>query len=167
LHSFNDKDGQYPTSLLDINGTLYGTTLFGGGGPCAYPKGQGPDGCGVVFRMSLTGANFQVLYSFGKHAGDGTYPSGLTLLNGTLYGTTVCGGTHSTKTCEAYGVASAIGGTVFSLTTAGAMQVLHSFAGGADGNEPSAVLIGVNGALYGPTDFGGAKNSGTIFELTP
>ncbi len=35
-------------------------------------------------------------------------------------------------------------------------SVLYSFKGGADGEDPYASLINVNGTLYGTTDGGGA-----------
>jgi uncharacterized repeat protein (TIGR03803 family) len=46
LYSFGPHpDGEYPeTSLINVNGTMYGTTAAGG----AYPYG----GAGTVFRIS-------------------------------------------------------------------------------------------------------------------
>jgi uncharacterized repeat protein (TIGR03803 family) len=81
--------------------------------------------------------------------------------SGTLYGTTGGGGTHDM-------------GTVFKLTppvlgqTAWTGSVLHSFAGGADGSNPSAGLIAdASGVLYGTTGGGGTHDMGTVFKLTP
>ncbi|MGA8797360.1 MAG: choice-of-anchor tandem repeat GloVer-containing protein [Candidatus Cybelea sp.] len=45
--------------------------------------------------------------------------------------------------------------------------MLHSFGGSGDGKYPYASLINVNGALYGTTTGGGAKNYGTVFSLSP
>ena len=47
LHSFKDgPDGADPiTTLLYLNGVLYGTTYFGGSGSCS-------NGCGTVFSLS-------------------------------------------------------------------------------------------------------------------
>jgi hypothetical protein len=52
LHEFQGgADGWYPMRLaLDLKGTLYGATLYGGGSPAcsaAYPK----VGCGTVFQL--------------------------------------------------------------------------------------------------------------------
>jgi uncharacterized repeat protein (TIGR03803 family) len=44
--------------------------------------------------------------------------------------------------------------------------VLHSFAGGSDGANPTAELTEVNGILYGTTYYGGASNDGTVFKIT-
>jgi uncharacterized repeat protein (TIGR03803 family) len=86
------------------------------------------------------------------------------LLNGgTLHGTTALGGSHSK-------------GTVYQLTPpatpggAWTETILHSFFGGLlDGYAPQAgVVLGPNGALYGPTADGGSGGGhGTIFEVTP
>jgi len=51
LHDFSGSDGLYPgsTPVLDANGNLYGTTIFGGTGNC-------DDGCGVVWEIAGVGA---------------------------------------------------------------------------------------------------------------
>jgi uncharacterized repeat protein (TIGR03803 family) len=46
------------------------------------------------------------------------------------------------------------------MTASNTEQVLHSFAGGADGAQPLGGLIDVNGVFYGTTA------GGTVFELT-
>ena len=91
LHRFNRFDrrshGTFPASgLLDVNGILYGTTGEGGGSGC-----NGHDGCGTVYSVSTTGSQ-TVLHRFGRGA-DGAVPLGsLINVNGTLYGTTLEGG---------------------------------------------------------------------------
>ncbi len=87
-------DGTHPyAGLLNVNGTLYGTTNSGGA--------SSDDG--TVFAITTDGA-FSLLYSFGESPYDGRAPSErLTELNGTLYGTTFYGGTY-------------LQGTVFSLS---------------------------------------------------
>ncbi|HLY01409.1 MAG TPA: choice-of-anchor tandem repeat GloVer-containing protein [Candidatus Cybelea sp.] len=102
---------------------------------------------------------YELLYSFRSPKlgpGDGAYPdSGLTNVNGTLYGTTNVGG--------ATGIA-----TVFSITTSGAETLLYSFKGGykGDGYWPEGNLINVDGTLYGTTVQGGANVSGTVFSIS-
>lgn len=60
-------------------------------------------------------------------------------------------------------------GTVFELTSAGAENVLHSFAGPpGDGLRPTAGLVlDTSGNLYGTTNGGGLYYNGTVFEVTP
>lgn len=154
LHSFagGSEDGDHPyAGLIHVNGTLYGTTRFGGSGSCSY---SGISGCGTVFSITTSGTE-TVLYSFKGGETDGETPeAGLIDINGTLYGTTVGGGAHSD-------------GTVFSITTSGAETVLHSFPGHKrDGKYPDAGLVNAKGILYGTTGEGGANRSGTVFKIT-
>src|ERR1700722_12387455 len=47
------------------------------------------------------------------------------------------------------------------------VDLIHSFAGGADGANPYAGLVrGTDGYLYGTTSGGGAANLGTVFKMT-
>jgi uncharacterized repeat protein (TIGR03803 family) len=152
LYSFKaTPDGNNPDAgLIDVGGTLYGTTENGG----KYCTGS--IGCGTVFRLT-TGGIEKVLHSFGKE-GDGAYPSSALInVSGTLYGTTIFGG--------AYGY-----GTIFSITTGGAEKVVYSFRGQPDGSNPVASLIDVGGTLYGTTAQGGkycaSGGCGTVFSIT-
>ena len=139
-----DDDGASPEApLLNVKGTLYGTTAKGGTGRI-----------GAVFAITTSGAE-TVLHSFGG-SGDGVYPyAGLVNVKGTLCGTTSQGGTNNE-------------GTVFALSPSGTETVLYSFGGpgSGDGQFPSAGLTNVNGTLYGTTEGGGAARSGTVFAIT-
>jgi uncharacterized repeat protein (TIGR03803 family) len=141
------SDGAYPLSnLLYVNGVFYGTTPYGGNGGCFENTG-----CGTVFKITTSGAE-SVLYRF-VGGSDGANPeSGLTDVNGVLYGTTAGGGANGD-------------GTVFTISTSGAESVLYSFAGGSDGAGPTG-LTEVNGVLYGTTGGGGAGSSGTVYKIT-
>jgi uncharacterized repeat protein (TIGR03803 family) len=154
LHSFgNGTDGIAPTSsLIDVNGTLYGTTAFGGG----YCVADGATGCGTVFSMAPIDTE-QVLHRFGSGS-DGAQPyAGLIDVKGTLYGTTAYGGDVTSRT----GL-----GTVFKISTNGEEQVLHNF-GFSDGWHPEAPLIDVNRVLYGTTNEGGKRDGdGTVFSIS-
>jgi uncharacterized repeat protein (TIGR03803 family) len=92
LHTFGKRpqDGQAPSGgLLDVAGSLYGTTFYGGikNTTCGF-------GCGVVYRIGDTG-KYTVLYRFTGGA-DGWIPTGgLTEDAGNLYGTSVLGGSGS------------------------------------------------------------------------
>jgi uncharacterized repeat protein (TIGR03803 family) len=148
LHRFkgDPSDGQNPLAdLINVNGTLYGTTDSGG-----------KKGGGTVFAITTSGTE-TVLHKFAGGPGDGSDPSaGLVNINGTLYGTTWQGGANRI-------------GTVYSVRTSGTETVVYSFQGSpGDGANPAARLINVNGALYSTTVYGGEKhNAGTVFELTP
>jgi uncharacterized repeat protein (TIGR03803 family) len=48
------------------------------------------------------------------------------------------------------------------------LTLLHSFAGGVDGQQPQAALVQAsNGVLYGTTYMGGTNNAGTVFKVNP
>lgn len=156
LYSFKggSGDGKYPTqeALLDVNGTLYGTTKHGG-----------TNDRGTVFSLTTSGQE-TVLHSFGGSR-DGVFPyGGLINVNGTLYGETSNGG--SVACGVRYGDIHGCG-TVFEMTTYGKESVLHSFGRSGDGKYPYSGLINVNGTLYGTTTAGGAHDAGTVFSLSP
>jgi uncharacterized repeat protein (TIGR03803 family) len=140
--------GYYPAaSLIDVAGTLYGTTQSGGAGSCT-------GGCGTVFAVNpATGAE-TVVYAF-QGGSDGFMPTASLIdVGGTLYGTTEVGG-------------AATVGTVFSLNpTTGAETVVHSFGEGSDGVYPSSSLLRVGDLLYGATRAGGSGHEGTLFSVS-
>lgn len=163
LHRFGASgDGTIPYGrLININGTLYGTTLFGG------RNGYGSSGCGTFFRVTANGKE-KVLYNFGSGYYDGCYPTGALInLKHTLYGTTGGGGGMATCNFSSFGC-----GTVFSVTTNGTEHVLYRFQSYPyDGSYPSGGLISVKGMLYGTTGNGGTKcplkgGCGTVFSVT-
>lgn len=148
--------------MIDVSGTLYGTTLNGSANYCSGSCGSNGCylGCGTVFSISTSGSE-RVVYNFNGNFnddGDGSWPfAGLTALGGVLYGTTGGAGAHGD-------------GTVFTTSVSGGEKVLHSFSGGADGEDPEAALIAVKGTLYGTTVYGGGSGCGgygcgTVFKI--
>jgi uncharacterized repeat protein (TIGR03803 family) len=132
LHNFGaDGDGSNPEAgLINVSGTLYGTTSVGGANLCPYHFSGAYYGCGTVFSITPSGTE-KVLYSFGAGR-DGNFPVASVIeVNGSLYGTTAHGGPH--KKC---GLGC---GTVFSIASSGAETVLHSFGRKTDGAYPSAL----------------------------
>lgn len=163
IHSFgNGTDGAFPLAgmTFDKSGNLYGTTSSGGtsGSSCF-------GGCGTVFQLTPAGNGTwseNVLYNFCSQpsCADGNAPSaGVTLDQaGNIYGTTEYGGVLG------------IDGVVYEVSPSGTgtwtAQVLHSFAGGLDGDTPHAGVVLHGGNLYGTTEFGGKNgNNGTIYEV--
>ncbi|MGH9257978.1 MAG: choice-of-anchor tandem repeat GloVer-containing protein [Vicinamibacterales bacterium] len=150
LHSFagGAADGQYPgTKLRNVpDGTLYGSTGAGGSG-----------GLGTLFRYDPASDVLSVLHSFAGAPADGSYPSCRLRVghDGNLYGVTFYGGDFDL-------------GTFFRITPAGELTVLHSFAGGTDGQSPnSSLLVTPDGDFYGTTVTGGPTNKGTIYKIRP
>lgn len=157
LHSFGAGiDGANPQAgLVDVGGTLYGTTFEGGGIYCYYA-----DSCGTVFSITPSGKE-KVLYAFAVR--EGANPAaGLIALKGTLYGTTLFGGENG-----CYASYPSVCGTVFSIKTAGGEIVLHRFHTAREGGQPYAGLLDVKGKLYGTTSAYGERRPsyGTVFRL--
>jgi uncharacterized repeat protein (TIGR03803 family) len=154
LHSFTGgSDGGYPRGGV-IQGAkyLYGTAFIGGKLSCTFSN---VPGCGVVFKLNMTGKE-TVLYSFNGGT-DAAGPAAGVILDakGNLYGTTQSGGAGGA-------------GTVFELSKTGNETVLYPFTGGADGAFPVAgVIQDAKGNLYGTTPSGGVYNAGVAFKLTP
>jgi uncharacterized repeat protein (TIGR03803 family) len=144
LHTFTGgSDGGYPYGTLLLSGTsLYGTTFSGGG-----------SGSGVVFQMDLSG-NETVLYTFSGGTDGGNPYSGLIMDSSrNLYGTAGHGG-------------AANFGAVYKLNpTTRQYTVLHSFQGGADGQNPvGGLLLDSSGNLYGTT-WAYGSGGGTVFKV--
>jgi uncharacterized repeat protein (TIGR03803 family) len=144
LHRFSGPDGANPRAGLVVsNGTLFGTTCYGGA-----------NNSGTVFRMNADGSDFTVLRSFA--ASDGANPESELFLSGSnLYGTTVVGGVGGV-------------GTIFKLNTDGTgFQIIKSFAiaNKWDGANPRGGLVLSGNSLYGTTCVGGSFSSGTVFKV--
>jgi len=165
LYRFHGSDGDAPLANVTIasDGTLYGTTEFGGA-----------NGTGNVYRLqpparalgNATGTwNETVLYTFGPiHNGLGVEPwfGSLVFDNaGNIYGTASAGGTGS---CATGGC-----GTVYKLAPSNGewtYSVLHRFACGADGAFPtSGVILDAAGRLYGTSDGNSGCDYGTVYQL--
>jgi uncharacterized repeat protein (TIGR03803 family) len=160
LYSFkNQTDGGFPAAGLisDSSGALYGTTAD-----------SGDLGVGTVFKLtppSKSGKPWteSVLYTFGLSGApdDGDQPMAALVANnsGTLFGTTLFGGTAGR-------------GVVFRLTPPKTGKkkwnetTLYSFQNNGDGALPGAALLLQPKSLYGTTEGTGATgNYGTVFEL--
>jgi uncharacterized repeat protein (TIGR03803 family) len=181
IHRFDGSDGQWPVAdLIDVKGTLYGTTL--GNAFKIAPSGKetvlqglqgglqaglielngalygttmigGTANCGTVFKLTPSG-HLTALHSF-TCSPDGQDPEAdLIDIGGTFYSTTDSGGANDA-------------GTVFKIAPSGTESIVYSFKGPPDGAEPRAGLLNVNGTLWGTTSSGGVTNNGAVFKITP
>jgi uncharacterized repeat protein (TIGR03803 family) len=121
--------------------------------------------CAAVLVLPVFGAQagvvFTSLYSF-TGTNDGAYPVAELVQgrDGNLYGTT--GGTNVLDGSGTNGW-----GSVFQITTNGALTTLYSFTGGNDGAYCWAGLVqGSDGFFYGTTHWGGANGYGTVFKIS-
>jgi len=151
LHDFGRfGDGISPySSLTNLGGTLYGTTVGGGAGGANCSSIS----CGTVFAIDPATGTESVLYPF-QGGTDAEIPyAGLVGHGTTLYGTTTGGGAGE--------------GTVFSVTTSGTEKVLYAFpSGGANGDFIQGGLVRVKSDLYGTAADGGKYGHGALFKTT-
>jgi uncharacterized repeat protein (TIGR03803 family) len=153
-----NSDGAYPVAGLiqARDGNFYGATTQGG----TYPGGATGYGQGTLFKITPQG-QLTVLHTFGYYnssnptLSDGDTPmAGLVQgKDGNFYGTTYGGGVNDR-------------GTVFKMTPAGAVTLIHSFTGGPDGANPQCTLVpDSSGTLYGTTQTGGQNSKGVVFKI--
>lgn len=140
LLEFDGNDGSHPflmTLNQGVDGELYGTTYDGG-------TANG----GTVFRVTSTGI-LTTLYDFPcsvrSICKNGALPKfGLVLgTDGFWYGAASVGGSSNNS---GYG-------TVFRMSSAGELLVLHRFDA-TDGGDPNSLVLAADGKLYGTT-YGG------------
>jgi uncharacterized repeat protein (TIGR03803 family) len=160
LYTFTGgADGAYPYAALiqASDGNFYGTTLNRGG----------PADAGTLFRMTPAGA-LTVLHAFTGfnspdntprpgQATDGAFPVGALVQgrDGNLYGTTGGGGGLG-------------GGTAFVISLAGNYAQVFPFSGLSEGSSPtSGLIVASDGNFYGTCQYGGIRNMGAIFRMTP
>lgn len=165
LYAFTGPDGTFPTArvVFGPDGTLYGTTSYGGAA-----------NDGTVFRLRppatackavLCPWTETVLHSF-SGGSDGENPDLGDLVfdqAGNVYGTTFAGGGSGCNGGQGCG-------TVYELSPAGSgwtENVLYRFQGNNDGAIPySGLALDNAGNLYGTTVMGGTDDAGTVYKLT-
>ncbi len=183
LHSFADgNDGGRPAAALvqGGDGYFYGTTAYGtvfkittngvltglysftlaDGGTSEAALVLGADGdfygttaYGLMFKITTNGAFTRLAFDTNANGGG---PPGMWLAgdsDGYFYGTT--------------GNASHGAGTVFKMSSTGALTNLFTF-NWYDGNYPAAAPVeGTDGYLYGTTQSGGTNGGyGTVFKIS-
>jgi uncharacterized repeat protein (TIGR03803 family) len=167
LHGFagSPSDGSnLSTLVLARDGNFYGTTVTGG--PFNSSCATNLNGCGTVFKMTLSGA-LTVLHSFGA---DGTAPYPIYPYSPMIQGSD--GNFYGTLTEGTPAPGRLWGGAaVFKMTPAGGTTIIATLGG------PSwaALLEAPDGYFYGTTaygstgavDPGGFTGNGTVFKMSP
>jgi uncharacterized repeat protein (TIGR03803 family) len=145
-------DGAYPQAIVLGNaGQIYGTNWGG-----IFPV------LGKIFELKSGSApsgrwGASTIYSFPTT--DGQSPTGGLVADaaGNFYGTTVYGGANNV-------------GSVFKVSPAGKESMIYSFGPGStssyDSRGPSPLIADGQGNFYGTTEFAGAYQWGSVFELS-
>lgn len=150
---------------IDAAGNLYGTS-------CGVPCQSSRNNAGTVFRLSKKGSGwvFTPLYDF-RGGKDGAAPEARVVIgpDGSLYGTTINGGSYGYGTVFNLKPPPSVSPNIFGRW---AETVLFSFTGGSDGANPEAeVVFDQAGNLYSTTFAGGqgqgAYGWGVVFQLAP
>lgn len=154
LHGFLDanREGANPMAgvAMDADGSLYGTTYYGGDDfDCAGM------GCGTVFELKQRGSKWTLHTLRDFKANDGAFPGASVLLDGSrLYGTTEQGGTYND-------------GTLFRFVKINGEWIAagrFSF-NDTDGKIPSGALTLRSGRIFGTTFTGGSALWGTVYSI--
>jgi uncharacterized repeat protein (TIGR03803 family) len=142
---------------MDTSGTLYGTTYYGGNCANGFPN------CGTIYKLTPPAAG-QTAWSYGFLHGFSANPDGiepvapLTNYQNVMYGVASAGGDPA---CAC--------GVVFSITTGGTYNILHTFDphipgpptnAWPNGTTPLGGLLINNGTIYGTTNAGGTGAAG-------
>ena len=148
LHSFSGgtSDGRIPFGDLTLSGSkLFGTT-----------SSAGPSNGGTVFSINTDGTGYHTIHNFGSPADEFGPAGGVSLIGGSLIGTTQVGGGGGGS------------GVIFLMHTDGtSYHVLHANSGAPDDLSIMQSDLTVDGNLvYGMSENGGQFNRGTIFVMT-
>jgi uncharacterized repeat protein (TIGR03803 family) len=111
LLSFTNSANPVAALIQATDGNLYGTTGVGGANHNCGGTAPGPVGCGMVFKVTLSGT-LSTLFSFDSTDGSGPQAALVQATDGKFYGTTAVGG--ASEACNSQGYVGC--GTVFSLS---------------------------------------------------
>jgi uncharacterized repeat protein (TIGR03803 family) len=144
--------------LIDAHGDLFGTTLQGGA-----------NGDGSVFEIVNTGTTAAPSYastpttlvSFNGTNGEASLGHLVVDAHGDLFGVTNTGGANNDGTV--FEMVNT--GTAAAPSYASSPTTLVSFNGGNGANPYGGLIADAHGDLFGTTQFGGANNDGTVFEI--
>ena len=194
LFSFNEDDGFQPATLVQTaDGSLYGTTLYGG-----FPLSGG--GHGTVFKLNSDGTFTNLVNRALRNptwmfqAADGNFygtegdghgngglfkmtPDGVVADFGPVWSQPSSNGWGPAyllqdSTGNFYGIAGYgglrdEGGTVFEIDTNGLFSTLARFDYLVNGARPIQLLLAHDGNFYGVAWVGGIYSQGTLFKMTP
>ena len=163
LHAFTAAEGHAASLLQGMDGYLYGCAVWPA---TSLPPGPLPSG--ILYRMTPSGQDFQVLYSFSQTNASGENMDGADCYEplieprpGLFYGAAFRGGSNGNGVVFRY-----------SLSNPGTVEVLHDFSAvnstgqNWDGAGPGGRLAaGRRGTLYSNSEGGGGNGNGVLYRL--
>jgi hypothetical protein len=155
LFRFQDGKGTHATSLMQaVDGNFYGTAAGdSSGGFFNHPPAM--HNAGILFKLTPAGV-FTTPYSFTGGA-DGSLPNAIVQgEDGNFYGSTLNGPESPANIFSGFG-------KVFKITPTGTQTILYTFTGGNDGGNPSKLIQGGDGNLYGITGYPAIS---AVFKVT-
>jgi uncharacterized repeat protein (TIGR03803 family) len=166
LHQFTASEGHAASLLQSHDGFFYGCAVW----PATSLPSSGPLPSGILYRMTPSGQDFQVLYTFSQTDSNGANNDGADCYEplvetrpGVFYGSATNGGTNGT-------------GVVFRYSNwnPGVVEVVHSFSAidaagdNWDGANPTARLTPApDGTLFSTASYGGANGNGVVYRVGP
>ncbi len=150
LHTFGSELAAPSALMQATDGNFYGVSTSGGD----FSQG-------AIFRMTPDGT-VTILHSF--NIAESSQPQGPLVQgrDGNLYGVAFFGGSGSVGLLGE--------GSVFRMSLDGTFATVHAFAAG-EGAQPSTLIVGQDGNLYGTTNGLGAIQpdgpQGILYRLTP
>jgi uncharacterized repeat protein (TIGR03803 family) len=155
MATFNGLNGDSPDVGLveDSSGNLFGATVAGG--PAYSPPFYG---YGTVFEVQQGSGTVTTLANFNE--ANGYRPDLGNIVedaSGNIFGTTAWGGPYGGTLGD---------GTAFEVQQGSGTLINLAFFDGTNGDAPYGGMIeDSSGNLFGTTEFGGASDKGTVFEI--
>ncbi len=151
LHEFNgDSDGGFPIARLlrASDGNFYGTTYLGGS-----------QGLGTFYKITPTGTLTTIVNWTNDAVGWGPNGDVVQAADGSFFGTN--------RSANVPGHEDS--GSVFRVSQSGIATVVASLANlpAMDSCLPDGLMQASDGNFYGTTFYGGSKQAGTIYKVTP
>ncbi len=150
---FNFRRNLVVATFLFLLSAFYSTNAAAQETLVGLTSNGGAEGGGTAFNINTNGSGFGVVKTF---ANWGKSPTGDLIVgkDGFYYGMTYEGGIYND-------------GTIFKVSTAGEITVVHNFYSLTDGANPyGALVLAPDGDFYGMTNAGGTNTYGTIFRLS-
>jgi uncharacterized repeat protein (TIGR03803 family) len=166
LHQFAPTEGHAASLLRARDGNFYGCAVW----PATSLPSGAPLPSGILYRMSPSGDDFDVLYTFTQTDANGANTDGADCYEplvetkpGVFYGAATHGGTNGNGVVFRY-----------SLSKPNVVEIMHDFSGlnasggNSDGANPLARLtLGHDGTMYSTASNGGMNGNGVVYRIRP